>query len=137
MNSFIVLIFAVLILVNPVFAEEDIKFTEKEAGRLIVEIEQGEICKDILKNKNVVIDNITKQTENYQEQLKICIEKNIIYEEKSKSQEIVIKTQEEEYQRIIDETKGSFWSRLKHNMGIFTAGSLTGILILGLVIIAL
>jgi hypothetical protein len=126
-----------LMLVNVNIVIADVTFSDENASKIIVDLEKGKICSQLYTSANEINNVLAKQVGIYQQQLQLCNEKETSYEDAIKTKDLIIKTQLKQCEDLIKEAKGTFWSRLKNNLEVYGIGALTGMVVLGILIIAL
>ena len=109
--------------------------TDLDAAKIVVKLEQGQVCSSKLDVASKIVDAQTKEILTCSDTIKELDLKAENYAKAIDEKDKLIKDQEIECKKQIDAARGSFWSRLKGNLEVFGAGAVTGIL--GVVIIIL
>jgi predicted DNA-binding protein (UPF0251 family) len=122
-------------LVSPVYA--DTTFTDEEAATLIVEVEKGRLCNSISDSQNKMINELMGQGQILSSQIDECNNKVQACIQTIDAKDLIIKTQDEECKKLIEVSRGTFWSRLKSNMGVFGTGAISGVALAALLLLLL
>jgi len=118
----------VIILVDSGVSRADVCFSDEEAGQIEYEVKKGRACSGMLDTLTQIkveqagqIESMKGAHEACRADLEYCAQ--------------VMKEKDKVVDDMGEAAKGSFWSRLKSNLTIFGAGSLAGIVLIGLLVL--
>jgi hypothetical protein len=113
----------------------DVTLSDIDAAKITVKLEQGEVCSDQLVITNKIIKDQTTEINKCEEEIKEYVVKESTYVKDIDAKDKIIKDQAAECDKLIKESKGSFWSRLKGNLEVFGVGGVTGAIIIAVIIL--
>lgn len=126
--SYKLFIVILCLMININISYADVTFTDADASKLVVEVESGRINAD--RANTLILENAQLEIQNdlLREQVSLVQQK---LDSTVKTSEEVKKTYEEELAKC----NPTFFQKVKSDISIFLAGSATGMLVIGLLLL--